>query len=127
MAQNPLRDRALRFTTFRKKSITLSVPTAEGGTEELTFLLKQPTVAQRNRILAEVRSNSRGGDVDAAGIGKSQALAVILCALDPTTEQPVFEEADLESLLAMPAGGFLDELSAAAMQLMTDGEQAAKT
>lgn len=121
-----LRDRALRFTPFREKTVTVSVPTPGGEKEDISFLLKQPSVAQRNRILAEIQ-NGRKGDVDAAGIGKSQALAVILCALDPETREAVFTEADLDALLALPAGGWLDDLSGAAMGLMSDAEQAAKT
>ena len=121
-----LRDRALRFAPFREKLVKVSVPRETGENEELEFLLRQPTVAQRNRILAESQAVKKGGDVDAGGIGRAQAMSVILCALDPLDKSPAFSDGDLESLLNLPAGGWLDELSSQAMGLMSEGEQAAK-
>jgi hypothetical protein len=121
-----LRDKALRFTPFREKALEIKVPTETGEPEVLKFLLRQPSVSQRNQILAESRSED-AKKLDAGGLGKAQCMAVILCALDPDTRQPAFDVSDLDTLLGLPAGGWLDELSGAVMGLMAEGEQAAKT
>lgn len=79
-------------------------------------MLRQPSVAQRDRIIAAAQGS--GGKMDGDKIARGQALATIYCALDPESEQPIFTEADIEALVESPAGGPMDQLALQAMKLM---------
>jgi len=80
-----------------------------------TFIVRQPTVAQRSDILKRSKANT--GDTERVDIGEMQVWAVIHCTYTPEGEQ-VFEEADYDALKNQPTGGFVDQLGAAALRLM---------
>lgn len=121
---NQIRDNLLRFTPFREKLIVLEVVQPDESIQETKILLRQPSVAQRDRILTEAQDTSTG-KLAAGGLSRGQALAVVLCALDPDTKQPLFQEADIETLTQLPAGSWFDRLAREAMGLMEVAQKAA--
>ena len=118
-AAKSARQALLKFNPFREKLLTLQVPADDGATGTQEVLVRQPTVAARDRILAEMQA-ARGEvkQVDGAGLARAQALAVVLCCLEPATRAPIFTEADIESLMESPSGSFVDVLANEAMSLM---------
>jgi len=116
-----LREKALLFTPFREKTVTVVAALPDGGAVDLTFLVRQPSVGQRSRIAAEAK-----GDLEGMGAAAALTAAILECVLDPETRKPVFEKSDVDRLLELPAGGWFDDLSKAVMELMTEGEKAAK-
>ena len=125
-----LREDFLSFNPFRTRTLTVMVPRPdlEGvpqPAKELTVKVKQPTVEQRSAIFsgAEVR---RDGSIANATNFRSGALAIIYCVLDPTTDKPIFEIADLDGLLAVAAGGWVDTLAGAVMEVLTEGQAGSK-
>lgn len=123
---NPIRESLLRFAPFREKTIEVEVPAEDGSVTKQTVLLRSPTVEERDRIMLEATAGKTDGSLDAKGLSRSNATAVIVCALDPTTRQPIFTAADLEALVGLPAGSFIDQLSKAAQELMSDASKAAR-
>lgn len=124
-APQSTRARLLRFTSnFREKVVEVDVPNEDGTTEKLRVLVRQPSVQQRDRLLGEAVTED--GKLDRkGGISRRQVAAVMLCSLDPDTRQPLFTEADFDTLLQLPSGGWLDTLAAEAMELMAAGTTAA--
>jgi hypothetical protein len=116
-----LRTALLQFVPFREKLVILETPQPDGSFTETKVLLRQPSVAQRDRIIAAAQGAN--GKMDGDRIAKGQALATIYCALDPETKQPIFTEADVEALVDSPAGGGLDQLALQAMKLMEVASQ----
>jgi len=89
------------------------------------FEIRQPSVGQRGKILQA--SKVQTGDVEKMDFAKLQAVAVICCTYVPGTNEQVFEEADLDALMELPAGSFVDEFSQVALRLMNvEAEVAAK-
>lgn len=118
-AAKSARQALLKFQPFREKKIDVQVPGPDGGTVVQEVLVRQPTVAARDRILAEMQlARGEGKQVDGAGLARAQALAVVLCCLEPTTRAAIFTEADIEGLMESPSGSFVDVLANEAMSLM---------
>lgn len=95
--------------------------------------VRQPSVSERGKIMKRSRDSEKvetaakgkkAKDVGAEDVlssldyGKMQAWATIYCSYVPETDEKVYEEQDFEALLNRPAGGFVDKLSTAAMNLM---------
>lgn len=80
------------------------------------FEVKQPTVAARAAILKAAKA--QGGDADKIEIGALQVEAVMRCTFVPGTSERVFEDADRDSLMQQPAGSFVDDLAAVALDLL---------
>jgi len=80
-----------------------------------TFIVRQPTVAQRSDILKKSKANT--GDTERLDIGEMQVWAVIHCTYTPDGEQ-VFEPADYDALRNQPTGSFVDQLGSVALRLM---------
>lgn len=80
-----------------------------------TFIVRQPTVAQRSDILKKSKANT--GDTERLDIGEMQVWAVIHCTYTPDGEQ-VFEPADYDVLRNQPTGSFVDQLGSVALRLM---------
>lgn len=119
-----LRAALLQFTPFREQPVILEMPQPDGSFTETHVLLRQPTVAQRDKIIAAAQGGG-GGKMDGSSIARGQALATIYCALDPETKQPLFTEADIEALTESPAGGALDQLALQAMKMMEVAQKSA--
>jgi hypothetical protein len=79
------------------------------------FLIKQPTVKQRNMIFQAAKIAS--GDAEKIDLAKMQILATIYCVCTEDGE-PIFTLEDYESLENQPCGGFIDEFSPVVMKLM---------
>jgi hypothetical protein len=104
---------------FRTEKVTIDI--GEGPFE---VTLRQPSVAARGKIMAA------SGALDGAGnvkdLGRLQVTAVIACAYDSDGKK-VFEAADEAALLESPAGGWFDEVSQKAIDLLNvDTKDAAK-
>lgn len=108
-----LRKKALSKRYFRRDSVQVTFP---GDTEPTLVEVIQPTTRERAAIL---EAGGVSAKKDAKGsLADLQVAAVIACTVVPGTEERVFEPADREALLAAPAGGWLDDLSNAAMRLL---------
>jgi hypothetical protein len=120
------REKLLKFNPFREKRIDVQLPGPDGENAVQGVLVRQPTVATRDRILAEMQTaRGDGKSVDGAGLARAQALAVVLCCLDPESRAPIFTEADIESLMESPSGSFVDVLANEAMSLMGAAQSSA--
>ena len=84
-----------------------------------TFIVRQPTVAERALILR--KSGATSGEADKVDIAEMQVWAVIQCVYTPDGER-VFEEADYEALRNAPTGSYVDKLAAEALRLMNVAE-----
>lgn len=111
-----LRSQFLKVNPFRSVDAEVELP--EVG--KVKVRLRQPSVEERNRIMAAAQTKT------AQGLSEAQALAVVLCARNPEGDARVFEESDVASLCTLPAGSWVDELSSQVMQLLADGSDAAK-
>lgn len=90
--------------------------------------VRQPSVKTRSILMKKSRDTSKTkldkGEVSAEDVlatidyGKMQVLAVIYCCFVPGTDEQIFSEEDYEALINQPAGGFVDDLSNVAMNLM---------
>lgn len=90
--------------------------------------VRQPSVKTRSILMKKSRdtsgSNIEGSDVSAEDIlqsidyGKMQVLSVIYCTFVPGTNENIFDESDYKALINQPAGGFVDDISTVAMDLM---------
>ena len=88
--------------------------------EGLSVIVKEPSVAQRTKILqkSKVQSAQAKGDFDRIDTGKMQAYAIIECTYTPDGEQ-VFTEADLTSILNSPTTTeWLDQVGEIALNLL---------
>ena len=88
--------------------------------DELEVVVKEPSVAQRTKILqnSKIQSAQANGDFDTIDTGKMQAYAVIECTYTPDGKR-VFEEADLDSILNSPSTTeWLDKVGEIALNLL---------
>lgn len=118
---------ALLGTTPKFRTLTIT----EG---ELTFEVRQPSIAKRARIfkLAGAQTIVRGerkgktstADSTTIDIGRLQIQGILECVYLPGTEENVFGVADIEALQNLPPGGLFDRLADAVTELMeVDGEK----
>lgn len=127
---SPLRQQFLGFSQFRSKTLEIEIPappTDDGleRTQKLTVKIKQPTVEERGVIFADTKV-TRNGEFSGAASFRTGALAIITCVRDPATDEPVFGMEDLDVLMKSPAGGWVDTLAGAVMELLADGAAVAK-
>lgn len=109
-----LRAQFLRANPFR--SVEVEVDFGNGPQK---VVLRQPSVEERSRIHQATQNKS-------VGLAEAQALCVVLCARNPEGGGRLFEESDVATLMAMPAGSWVDLLSAHVMQLLAEGAEVAK-
>lgn len=123
-----IRTRLLQNNLFAEKTMDLTVPSAAPGgePETLTVLLRQPTVGQRSEIMTQMKVGRDGGLQSGDGLSRGLAMAIIFCTLDIETRKPIFELADLDSLIGQPSGSWFDDLATETMGLMADASEAAK-
>jgi len=89
------------------------------------FEIREPSVRQRAKILQA--SGAQSLDPNDIDLAKFQTLAVIYCTYIPGTNERVFEEGDLEALMEMPSGTFVDDFAQIAFKyLNVQPEVAAK-
>lgn len=79
------------------------------------YEVRKPTYAARSTIFAGAKLTS--GDAEKIDLGRFQALAIVHCVHDPETGEKVFEAADVDAILELPAGS-LDALSDCAIKLL---------
>lgn len=115
-----LRDKLRAKTVGAKKQFRTETVTIGGE----AFEVRQPSVAERARILKQAKVQT--GDADRMDMAELQIWAAILLTYVPGTEDHVFEDADYAALAAQPANGFVDEISRVAMRLMNAGGDEAK-
>ena len=113
-----LRNAALDSARFLKSSL-VEVPGIGA------FKCLQPTVENRGKILASggIKAGQKDQEID---MGRMNVTAVLLCVRDPETNAPVFNAADEEALLNLPAGGLVDVLGSAVLSLMSEGNESPK-
>jgi hypothetical protein len=119
-----LRDKLRAKTVGAKKEFRQTEVTWDGE----TFIVKQPTVAQRAYIMSKAKAQSAFGkdDPDRMDLGELMVWAAIHCTYTPDGEK-VFEESDHDSLIEQPSGSFVDEFGSAALGLMNvDSKEIAK-
>lgn len=123
-----IRNRLLKNNLFAEKTVSIKVPADDPAApkEDLAVLLRQPTVGQRSEIMAQMKVGRDGDLRSGDGLSRGLGLAIIFCALEPDTRKPIFDLADLDSLVGQPAGSWFDELAAEAMGLMSEAADAAK-
>lgn len=85
----------------------------------------QATVAERQAILqaggtGQVEKKGKQVQPSKSKIGEMQVAAIITCAYDRLGGQRLFEVTDRDALLALPTGGWLDDVADAALSLMND-------
>lgn len=97
--------------------------------------VRQPSLGARNRVYkaaqisADTESEGDNGHSNGHGrpknkvqvtfdLGKMQIVAVIACTYFPDTDVKVFSEIDFETLTSQLAGGGIDKLVSAAMDLL---------
>lgn len=89
--------------------------------EDQEYEVRAPSVRARSKILAAAGvvsaddDKKKKKDPDA---GKMQVACVIACTFAPGTDERVFEDADLETLLDDPAGGIVDALGEHALKFL---------
>jgi len=85
----------------RTKLVTVTI-----GEGAVTFELRQPTIADRDKMLAET------------DLGKRIVASVIACAFDPETGERAFKSDAKDVLLEQPANSWVDELGKVALELV---------
>lgn len=112
----------LRAKTLGAKK-TFKTETVEFDGEQ--FEIRQPSVAQRAAILQAAKAQL--GDAEKVDVAKLQVWATICCTYVPGEEAPVFTEKDVDDLMKLPSGSFVDEFSSVALKLMNvEAAEAAK-
>jgi hypothetical protein len=108
---------AIRAATLgrnqKSKTKLVNISKTDDG-QDIAVELRQPSVRARSAIL----KRSKAHDRDRLDLAELQVTAIIECAYEPGTSNKVFGEADRETLAEMPAGSFVDELAAAALELL---------
>jgi hypothetical protein len=123
-----VRAKLLRHNNFREKLVSIKVPASEPGTEAevLEVLVRQPTVAQRNEIMAQLKVGKEGEVKSGDGLSRGLALGIVYCVLDKVARKPIFDISDLDALIGTPSGSWFDDLASAVMGLISDAQDEAK-
>lgn len=121
MSASDIRAQLLKSNKFRSRIVEVQL----SETEVLKVKVKQPSVEERNAIFSGAKVN-KSGEVTAGDSGRTGALAIIHCARDPDTDEPIFSIADLDTLLSTPAGGWVDFLAARVMEVLVEAQDIAK-
>ena len=95
---------------FKEKIVKL-------GEDEV--LLKQPSLAMRNELYKLAgKMDMKKGDME-IDLTKLQIYAVIMCAYDPETREPIFEKGDYKELSTSALGTYIiNEIGTEAMNLL---------
>ena len=104
-----LRDKLRAKTIGAKKQFKRASMEYEGE----TFEFLEPTIAERRDIMKKVRN--KNGDFDDISF---MIQAIILTCVEPNTENKVFDETCVESMLSQPAGSFVSDFGAKAIEVL---------
>jgi len=85
--------------------------------EGIEVEVKQLSYAGRTALLENCRTN---GELDTL---KLQVFAVIHTVVDPESGDQVFSEADYETMVEQPSGGYVDTFSKAAFKVLGLSEE----
>lgn len=103
----------LRSAIFTAKPFRSKIVTDEAtGTQ---YEVRQPSIRDRAAIRSQAFS-TRDGETSFDPF-EFILRAAIHCTYVPGTDEKVFDDADYDDIVAMPAGGIIDELSSAASAL----------
>lgn len=102
------RDR-LRAATLGEKRVFRRVEVEYGGNK---FELRQPSIRMRQRM------NSKCTDGKVFEFEMFVLYAIIECTYVPGTDERVFGDADFDTIVDAPPGGFLDALIEAILPLL---------
>lgn len=83
-------------------------------------LVRQPTVAQRDRIQASATVDGH------CSPGRLAVYAALECTVDPETGARVFQDVDAVQLLGLPTGSFVEVLGVKALELIREAEEKGK-
>lgn len=84
--------------------------------------VRQLSIGERNRISAEARKNE-----DSTDPKRQFGIRALLCmCYEPGTDTRIYDETDLDVMLATPAGGWVDTLLDKCIRLLNVGDDAAK-
>ena len=111
-----LRDRIRAATVGapkRFKSETFTIEHPDGG--EVEVEVRQPSLGLRTEI-TELSAKER--ESDTPGKDRFGLIAMRRMCYVPGTDVLVFEDADLDSLVGQPTGGWIDDLMLLCMKLM---------
>lgn len=113
----PLRQRLIDQSA---KAIRRTLVEIRDGDDIMTVEVRSPTLAQAALF-------SKAGDGDASAQARVMAQIVIQCSYDPSDGSAIFDAADEDTLLALPAqGSFIDPIVTALMSLMGEAKATAK-
>lgn len=103
-----LRNLILSHSETKRASVTIG---------ELTYEVRAPTVAERSSIIKEAGKQDKNGEAN-IDFAKLQVYAIIHLTVVPGTDEKVFTEADIPTLMSRPANGPFDELAEAAIKVV---------
>jgi len=105
-----LRDATLgKKAQFKEKTINL---------EDQDFVIRQPNLRDRQALIE--KSRNKQGEMDMVSF---LIQSVILCTYTPEGER-VFEQEDVDAMLNLPAGSFVEKLGNEIAELMAVDEEA---
>lgn len=108
MTEKSLRDQIRAATVGSKTHFASKNVTWEGFEVEI----RQPSYKSRKDLYKKCRDGE--GNVDPT---EFLVWSVIENTFVPGTDEKVFEKADYEGLISKPAGGFIDEFGAVAIEM----------
>lgn len=115
MAHNTDIRKVLRDATLGKKSqFKEKVVNLEGE----TFVIRQPNLRERQTLIS--KSKDANGELDMINF---LVYSVILCTYTPDGSEKVFEDSDVEIMLGLPAGSFVEKLGNEIAELMSVGDE----
>ncbi len=76
--------------------------------------VRQPSIRQRNQLYDKCRD--KDGNLDTMEFVLQSLIEFVY---DPESGEHIFEQTDRDALLAQPAGGFVDQFTGVAMELLT--------
>lgn len=99
------------YKQFRKQLVDLG--------NGVVVEVRQPTIKARAAIFRAAKAMSRSAET--LELADLQVEAVLRCTF--VGDEPAFEDADRDSLLGQPPGGWFDTLSEAALEMLNVDQQ----
>lgn len=124
MASSDIRSKLLKYNPFRSKEVEVEILNDDGSTETLKVKVKQPSVEERHLVFSDTKV--KNGEISIASEARTRALLVIHLCRHVDTDEPIFTGEDLDVLMHMPSGGWVDTLAMKCMELLVDAQDLAK-
>lgn len=100
---------------FREKRFAIDLG---DGQPPLEVVVRQPSVEERDVITNAAADINVETKTTKVSVAKLRIEAVLALTRDAESGERAFEEADRESILNMPAGGWFDDVANAAMEML---------